>query len=260
MMNTANMPPVSFICIKFGDRYGPEYPNRLWAGLRRHVDCDLRLVCVTDDATGLRPEIEVIPLKLEPFFDRFLDEMARRGRTSPFRKVHLYKPDLVPDHTGPLIMIDIDVVITGPMTDLRDFAPGKVCMRYDWAHSPGSHQLGHGSVEKFDPVLHHYIYETFARDPIAVMDMYSHQQVFTSRTAKAHGDFVPFPDEWIVSFKHDCRPPRPMNLFLPPRLPPDARVVCFHGRPKMSEAVVGYRSGPLQSTLPVRWLREAWTD
>lgn len=246
------------ICLKYGDRFGPEYPNRLYAGLKRHSTTDVRLICVTDDRTGIRPEIEVIPLELEPFFLDLLAEMKRRNRASPFRKVHLYKPGLVPDHSGPLILLDIDVVIVGNMNELAAYAPGKVCMRYDWDMRPGSQQFGHGSVEKFDPELHGYIYETLRRNPIAAIDAYSHQQVFTSRTADKAGDFLPYPNDWIVSFKHDCRPIRPLNLILRPRLPPGARVVCFHGRPKMAEAVNGYDSDPLHSIRPASWLREAW--
>lgn len=249
------------ICIKYGTRYGPEYPNRLYSGLRRHSGSDIRLVCVTDDRTGLRPEIEVLPLLEEPFHAALFASMKARGWTSPFRKVSLYRPDLVKDLSGPLILLDIDVVIVGDIDELRDYAPGKVSMRYDWDRGEGSNELGHGSVEKFEPDLHGYIYEKMMRDPVAALDSsFGREQIFTSRTADDAGDFVAFPDRWIASFKRDCRPPRPFNLLLPPRLPPDARVVSFHGNPKMDEAVRGYRSDPLHSTRPAKWLTEAWQD
>ena len=119
--------------------------------------------------------------------------------------------------------------------------------------------LGHGSVERFDPKLHPYLYEFMARDPEAAVAFGGgSEQTYTSASAQRAGDFEPFPDEWIVSFKYDCRPPRPLNLFRTPYLPPDARFVCFHGRPKMDEAVEGYRAGLLKSTRPCPWLRDAW--
>lgn len=249
------------ICMKYGTRYGPEYPNRLYAGLRRQSASDIRLICMTDDHRGLRPEIEVVPLMEESFWPAMFAEMDRKGWKSPFRKVSMYRPGLVRDLQGPLILLDIDIVVVGPVDDLRDHAPGKVSMRMDWAAGPGSPELGHGSVEKFEPDLHGYIYEEMARDPIAALNRFAgREQIYTSRSAEARGDFAPFPDAWIASFKRDCRPPKPLNLILPPRKPPEARVVCFHGEPKMEDAVAGYRGGLLHSTRRAQWLTDAWRD
>jgi hypothetical protein len=253
------MPVTNCICIKYGARYGAEYPNRLYAGLKRHSSGDVRLFCMTDDRSGIRPEIEVLPLLEEAFYPAMLAEMARRGWKSPFRKVSLYNPDLVPDLDGPMILMDVDLVVVGSVDALRDYAPGKVAMRYDWARGPGSDELGHGSVEKFEPLKHRYIYDDMARDPVAALGRsFGREQIYTSRSADAKGDFQPFPDAWIASFKRDCRPPRPLNLFLPPRCPPEAKVVCFHGEPKMEDAVDGYRAGLFHTSRPAAWLREAW--
>ena len=51
------------ICVKWGTAYGPEYVNRLYGMLRRHVTGDFRLVCLTDNAEGLRPEVDAYPLE-----------------------------------------------------------------------------------------------------------------------------------------------------------------------------------------------------
>ncbi len=255
------MTTTNCICIKYGNRYGPEYVNRLHSGLRRNSESDIRLVCMTDDRTGIHPEIEVVPLADEPFHQRMFTKMEKEGWQAPYRKVSLYRPDLVPDLDGPLILFDIDVVVVGNIDVLRDYAPGKVCMRRSWDRHPGTPQLGHGSVEKFEPKLHGYIYEALARDPEGSLVFgHGYEQIFTSRTAEKAGDFEPFPDEWIASFKYDCRPMRPLNMFLPPRLPPEARVVCFHGAPKMHEAVAGYYADPLHMTRRADWLTEAWRD
>ena len=44
------MEPQTVICLKWGDRYGPEYVNRLYRGVRANTDRPLRFVCITDDA------------------------------------------------------------------------------------------------------------------------------------------------------------------------------------------------------------------
>ena len=53
---------VNVICMKWGHLYGPEYVNNLRAGVARHLARPHRFVCFTDDGSGLRPDVEVLPL------------------------------------------------------------------------------------------------------------------------------------------------------------------------------------------------------
>lgn len=247
------------ICIKFGTLYGPEYVNRLFAGLRRNSRSDIRMFCMTDDARGIDRGITILPLPHEPFHDRMFGLMRAKGWRAPLQKISLFRPDLIPDLDGPLLVFDIDIVITGDIDVLRDYAPGKVCMRQEWHARPGFRALGHGSVEKIEPARHAYLYDYMANSPEEALYAFgASEQQYTSFSAEQAGDFQAFPDEWIASFKYDCRPRRPMNLFVEPHLPPQARVVCFHGLPKMQQAVDGYRSDPFHSTRPCRWMRDAW--
>lgn len=247
------------ICIKYGTLYGPEYVNRLFAGLRRNTRSEVRMFCMTDDAEGLDRRIEILSLPEEPFHEQMFAAMQSAPKRGRMQKVSLFRPDLVPDLEGPMMVFDIDIVITGNIDELRDYAPGKVCMRLEWTRSGKAPVLGHGSVERFDPDLHGYLYEFMAREPERAVTMGGgSEQSYTSICAREHGDFEPYPEQWIVSFKHHCRPARPFNLILEPHLPPDARVVCFHGRPKMTEAVEGYRPNILHRTRPCSWLKNAW--
>ena len=41
------------ICMKWGDKYGPEYVNRLYNMVSRHLTLDFQMVCLTDDSTGI---------------------------------------------------------------------------------------------------------------------------------------------------------------------------------------------------------------
>ncbi len=50
------------ICMKWGQKYGPEYVNRLYAMVRRHLSGDFNLVCLTDDSTGIRSEVQCLPI------------------------------------------------------------------------------------------------------------------------------------------------------------------------------------------------------
>ena len=46
-------PTRHILCMKWGTKYGPEYVNRLYAMVRRHLSGDFRFVCLTDDSTCL---------------------------------------------------------------------------------------------------------------------------------------------------------------------------------------------------------------
>ena len=253
------MTVLNCICLKYGTAYGPEFVNRLYAGLARNTSNELRLFCMTDDPAGIDQRVKLLNLPQEPFAERMERAMLSAPKQGRLKKISLFRPDLITDLNGPLLVLDLDVAVVGPIDDLWSYAPGKVCMRREWRTSSRAPSLGHGSVERFDPGLHGYLYDFMARDPeSAVAFGGGSEQTYTSASAARAGDFEPYPDEWIVSFKYDCRPARPLNLFRAPHLPKNARVVCFHGRPKMDEAVLGYRAGPLHSTRACPWLRDAW--
>ena len=45
--------------MKWGTKYGPDYVNRLYAMVRRHLSGDFKFVCLTDDSKGIRSEVAV---------------------------------------------------------------------------------------------------------------------------------------------------------------------------------------------------------
>ena len=69
-----------------------------------------------------------------------------------------------------------------------------------------------------------------------------------------------FPKGWIGSFKYDATPRVPFNLMREPTLPGRCKVMCFHGNPKMEEALVGEGSKLKYRTKPAKWLREKWLE
>ncbi len=254
------MTPVDVVCIKWGSIFGPEYVNRLYSGVRRNLARPLRFHCMTEHAEGLHPDIQVLDLPVEPFHDEMNAALAVANRQGAMRKVSLFRPGLI-EGAGPVLGFDLDVVVTGALDGIVDFAPGKVAMRRDWVEARRGRRTGHGSVFRYDPGAHPWLYGRLAADPAGeVARARGSEQRYTSTLAQAEGAFAYLPDDWVVSFKHDCLPLPPLNYLVPPRLPKDARVVCFHGRPKMPEAVAGYRGSWLRWSRPADWLRDHWID
>lgn len=256
--------PANIICIKWGTKYPPYYVNRLYWGVRRFLSRDIRFVCFTDDARGIIPEVEIQPLPVEPF-DAIINEMmdpklakAKGRKWGAWRKVSLYRRGLA-GLTGPVLGLDLDIVITGPLDALIDYAPGKVCMRIDWIGERRGQFHANSSVFRFDPALHGYIYDEFAADPLGCAAKTGGQeQEHTSLTARAHGDLEYYPPQWISSFRYEAIPPRPWNWLRRPTLPPDARILCFHGHIKMESAVRGRPFHLRFASLPAPWLKDFW--
>jgi hypothetical protein len=253
--------PATVACIKWGTAFGPEYVNRLYSGVRRNLACPVRFVCMTERAEGLHPDIEAIPLPREPFQDEMDRALARANRQGAMRKVSLFRPGAIPDLAGPVLGFDLDVVITGDLEPIRALDPAKVAMRHDWTEARKGRPTGHGSVFRFDPARHGYLYDDLAANPYTEVERArGSEQRYTSHKAMARGDFLYIPGDLVVSFKYDCLGLPPVNWLRAPRLPENARVVCFHGRPKMPDAVAGYRGSLIRRSKPCPWLREHWID
>ena len=251
--------PANIMCIKWGTLFGPEYVNRLYSGVRRNMARPVRFMCMTEETGGLHPDIEVLDLPVEPFAEPMNAALAVANRQGAMRKVSLFRPGLVSDLQGPVLGFDLDVVITGPLDDIHDLAPGTVAMRHDWTEKRKGRPTGHGSVFRFDPALHGYLYDDLAADPYQeVEEARGSEQRYTSHKAMARDQFTYIPPDWVVSYKYDCNP-FPVNYLRAPRLPSDARVVCFHGRPKMPEAAAGYTGSLIRYSRPCDWLEEHWT-
>lgn len=248
------------ICIKWGAKYPAYYVNRLYAGVLNHLSSSFTFHCMTDEYKGIHKDIEILPLPQESFTPFVQRELSKSKRQGAFGKVSLFKPDLI-RNSGPILGLDLDVVITGPLDDLFDYAPGKVCMRHDWLAARIGRPDGHGSVFRFDPERHTFLYADFVKDAANLMRKarYSEQK-YTSMQAQEYGEFAYFPGEWIASYKRDAMRPFPLNHFQEPRLPKDARVVCFHGRPKMEEAVSGVTGSLLRTVRQCSWLKQMWND
>ena len=246
------------VCIKWGTKFPAYYVNRLYAGVARFMDRPFRFVCFTDNPSGIRPEVEIFPLPEVPFEDEMVHAMTTGKRRGAWRKVTMLKPG-EGNLSGPCLGLDLDVVITGPLGELFDYKPGKMCMGRDWLERRRRRVGGHGSVFRFDPKLHSYLYEDFAAD-VAGSIAWRGEQKYTSMTAYGHGDLEYFPDGWICSFKRQAIPYFPLNFFIEPRLPDNCRVMCFHGTPKMEEALVGDCPKMRYRTKPAPWLREHWLD
>ena len=260
------------VCIKYGRYYAPFYVNRLYAGVRRNMSRPFRFVCVTNDPEGIRPEVECVP---------FMENQNVPGRKWPniFSKLTLFK-DGFADLKGPTLCLDIDVLVTGPLDRFFDYRPGEFCIIRNWIEFykrifRKAPLIGNSSCFRFEAGASNAVYEFFLRekdDPAKRHLFANGSQKLQTRAMFNAGKVNWWPADWVCSFKRQCIPPFPLNLFLAPRRPPaTASIVAFHGRPDIPEALAGYRFRirkdgvrervrPHLTCLPAPWIDSVWRE
>jgi hypothetical protein len=255
--------PVNVICMKWGKLYGPEYVNFLRAGVGRHLQRPFRFVCFTDNAQGLRDDVQVFPL---PELG-----LPKGERDLRWRKLAVFRRELQ-DLQGLTLFLDLDQVIVGPLDDFFEL-PGRFLIirdddlfrtkplrKLNPARDRFLHSVGNSSVFRFEIGAHADILDTYLADPAAATAAYENEQEFLSGRLAAHGELAYWPKGWCVSFKNDCVPRGTRSYLADPTVPEGARIVVFAGTPKMSDVLAGGGHKWYRRIGDVRWLREAWTD
>lgn len=237
--------------MKWGKRYGADYANRLAAMVRRNTVRPTRVVCFTDDATGIGKDIATHPLPAIP-------GIPARVQWKGWRKISLWQAPLV-DLEGDVLFLDLDLVVTGPLDDFFDFEKGRFCVIKNWTQP--ALRIGNTSVYRFPVGKHSYIYDDFVRDPEAIVPRFRNSQSYISDAAR---DMVFWPAAWCLSFKHNLMPRWPLNFVMTPKLPPGTRVVAFTGKPDPDEArdgrwpVTAAWKRLYKHVRPVPWIAEHW--
>lgn len=176
------------LCIKWGTRYPVDYVNPLWAMVQRHTSRQTRLVCFTDDATGINPAVTTFPL--------LKIDIPERVAWKPWRKVSLWQAPLE-DFSGDVLYLDLDTIVTGNIDDFFDFNPGRFCAAENWTQI--GQKICNTSCYRFHVGDHTNIFEDFNRDAESVLEKYRIEQQYISREIS---EMTFWPEDWCLSFKH----------------------------------------------------------
>ena len=236
--------------MKWGSRYGPEFVNRMWSAIRRNTERPTRLVCLTDDPSGVDPAVECADI---PNID-----LPPELINTPWRKLTLWKAPLH-DLSGDCLFLDLDLVITGGLDALFDYEPGRFCVIENWTQIGDG--VGNTSAFRWPVGRFSHIYDDFQADPEMWLSRYRIEQLYISREI---ADMVFWPRLWCASFKHTLLPKWPRNFFQAPQLPEETRVVAFTGKPDQDEALRG--EWPVKAAWkklykhvePTPWIAEHW--
>lgn len=269
------------LCVKWGEKFGPDYVNRLYGMVARHLTPPFRFVCLSDRSQGLRPEVE--------FF-----ELPELGCPTPQRTIGKWRKQVlwgaeVPGLTNgePALFIDLDTVVVGSLDGyFTHGSPQDVILARNWAKPMSG--LGQTSIFRYPVGANPHLLANFRADPQGVADRYQFEQHYVTRNVTGGIKF--WPESWTRHFRLHCLPPFPFRYFMRARLPGEARVVTFPGGPNPDDVILGrwndrvpaHRTrwqhvmatfGPASErvddrrlrhlqryVLPVPWIEQVWTE
>lgn len=244
----------TIVCLKWGYAlYTTEWINRLYRGMKRHLSPPFNFVAFTDETAGLEPAIEARDINSLTFAPELKGIWWKLAVLHPDAKLH-----------GTCMFIDLDSVIVGGLDEL--FAhPGEFCVLRNWISwrktilRPQPH-IFNSSLYRFRAGAHPEAVEAFLRAPAAAQDKakFSTEQKFMTHAIGVK-NATWLPPQWIRSYKYDLRPPFPLNYLHPPKLPPQAKIITFTGKPKPEQAITtGDTRGWHRRTLPMPELSPHW--
>jgi hypothetical protein len=254
---------VKILTMKWGSLYSSQDVNRLAAQVRRHLARPHRFICFTDDASGLDPEVEAMPLPE-------LGLPPGHGDTR-WRKLALFRRDLG-GLSGTALFLDLDLVVVddlapffdlpGPFFIIRDddLFRAKPLRRVNPARDRFLHSVGNSSVFRFEIGKYGYVLDAYLADPQAATAGYEISQQFQTAQLARHGHLNYWPKGWCVSFKNDCVPRHLASYLRDPRRPAAARIVLFAGAPKMEDVFAGRGHKWYRRIGDISWLRRAWEN
>ena len=238
---------VHVVCLKWGTKYSADYVNRLYNMVNRHLDAPFSFYCMTENSEGVYPEINILPLP----------NLELKGW---WYKLYLFKNEFY-GLSGKILFLDLDVVITGDLTQLIHYDSEKLYISQD--QDVGRYN---SSVMCFTIGTLSYIWDSFWQQREKIVQSYHGDQDWIERVCI---DAEIYPKPLIVSFKYDCNSRakfgggslgrwfRKQGLFKPKKLstiPDGASIVLFHGKPDpedvMHDSYDKYRYSP--------WVIEHW--
>lgn len=199
---------VTIACVlKSGGDFTVDYVLRLKNMIARNTTVPYKFVCLTD--------IEIDPkicksIKLKHNYDRW------------WSKIELFRPDIT--SAGRIVYIDLDTVITGNIDNFLTATSDFIALRPWNKRNQQAGLCASGLMAFKNNGAFSFVYDQFSPENI---NQYSRgdQEYITKALDRNKQSPIFWQDivPGIYSYKRHCREQR---------LPKDARIVCFHGRPR----------------------------
>ncbi len=221
--------------------FSAESVNVLRAMVRRYYQRPVRFICVTDDPSGIDRDIDIVPI-----WNDYASLPSPHGAKNPscYRRLKAYSSDIATVFGRRFVSIDLDCVIVGDLRPLWDRHEDIVL----WGDTnPRTHY--NGSMLLLTAGARSQVWERF--NPATSPGVARQAGQFGSDQAWVSHCLGPKEARWtakdgVYSYRNDIDK---MGRNTGSRaLPPNARVVFFHGRHKPWHAECRH----------ISWIREHW--
>ncbi len=240
--------------MKWGRRYGFDFVNRLYKSIIKHTKNKTRLVCFTDNKTGINKNVICKPLPQI----KIPEEISE----TPWRKISVWQYPLN-DLEGDVLFLDLDLVITGNLDKFFSFNKGCYCVIENWTQIGKG--IGNTSCFRFPVKKYSNIFKEFENHSLEIWKKFHIEQVYLSKVINKQSFW---PQQWCKSFKHSLLPKWPMRIWKSAKLPEDTSIVAFTGKPDPDDVLKGewpikknqfYKKVYKQLKTP-DWLIENWKN
>jgi hypothetical protein len=219
---------VTVLCVRFGNKYGIEYVERLRNMVSRHLTVPYKFVCLTDDP---RP-IDKVESIYQP------NSNYAKGW---WHKIHMFDSTL--PLSGRILYIDLDVVICRSINNLVSFDNVNFIGIHDFNRKfHANWKYLNSSVLAWNHGSHSYLYDQFRLNPTEAQRMQGDQDWIWKL---AHSNIKFWPAEWIQSYKWEIRQRNELVVNHGKRqfkeidnnvVIPDLCSICvFHGEPNPAD-------------------------
>ena len=233
--------------MKWGEKFPVDYVNRLYSMVLNNMNSKFRFVCFTENAEGIRPEVEIQGL---PELD-----LPAGSPERGWRKLTVLKKGFG-GLSGPTLFLDLDIVVVGNL-DVFFNQPGNFLIAHDKKNL--KKREGNSSVFRFEIGKYSQILDYFEKNSEQVKNEVRHEQAYLSREIDRLGKLKFWPDDWVPSFKYKCCPTWVKSWFEAPSIPNGARIILFHGLPNPPEAIKGQSGKWYRHIQPFPRIKEYWT-
>jgi len=214
------------VCLKYGDKYSAQYVNKLYNMVQRHTTGKCNFYCITENAVGLLPDIQIIPLPTQHGLQGWW-----------------YKPFVFSDQfpvNGKILFLDLDIVIIKNIDCFFDYAPTKFGIIRDFTRSMNPNwNRYNSSVFRLDSGTLPHVWDLLIRDTTVTRRLHGDQDWIFEKV-KENVEF--WPDEWCQSYKWEIRNRNEITgvgrqrtfstILHEPKIHPETKILVFHGDPK----------------------------